>query len=279
MADQKIVQTMMGAQQEMEQTVGMGCRFEVQAVDGEGVATVRVTYPAIRFRQKGPMGIIAYDSEKPPASVHPMVKGFAALVGQSFTMVVTPRGHVREVGGVSAMLEHVIEALDLPEGPMKEAMVARLKRQFGDQALKEVMGNMMVTYPAAPVGIGDTWPHRVTLTRGFPMTMDHTLTLKGREGGLATLAVRTKVEPDTGAPPLQLGPMKMTYSLSGTQEGTIQVDKAAGRTRRGTMKQRFTGSVGISGMPGIEGGQTWPISVESTVRFEPFEEKAAGGEL
>src|SRR5688500_7821157 len=87
--DQDIAQTAPGAAQPqaMKQKIGMGYRMEVQDLDAEGKATLRTTYDDVSFRQEGPAGVIEFDSSKPAGEVPLAARGFAALAGQQFTIV------------------------------------------------------------------------------------------------------------------------------------------------------------------------------------------------
>jgi len=272
LTDQNISQTIQGQRHDIIQTTGTGHTFDVEEVDADGNALVKVTYRSVLFKQDGPMGKIEYDSSNPPAIIPPMAMGFAALVGQSFSMMISPDGHIIDVQGVDAMLTHVMKKLDIPEGPMKVSIEESLKNQFGDQALTEIMESMMAIYPEKPVGIGDSWTRKVVISKGFPMILDNTWTLKDRKGGVAIIEVSSTVNPNPEAAPIEMGTMRLSYDISGEQEGTIELQEATGWTTRAKFTQNFSGLVKIGGTPQMPEGMSWPISIDSVVSYEPFTE-------
>lgn len=269
-AEQKISQTIQEQTQDILQTIGTGYTFDVEDVDFDGSITVKVTYHSILFKQDGPMGKFEYDSSDPPAEIPPMAMGFNALVGQSFTMIISPEGNVKDIYGVDEMLSNMIEQLDLPDFPMMDDLMKNLKGQFGDEALKENMEKMMAVFPDSPVGIGDRWTKRLVLSRGFPMILDNTWTLKARKDGLAIIEVRSVVEPNEEAPPIDMGIMKINYKLSGEQKGTMEIQEITGWPVQGELTQKFSGQVEMEGATQLGASMSWPVSIESVIRFEPF---------
>jgi hypothetical protein len=271
-ADQKIAQQIMGQAQNLEQTIGMGYTFKVKAVAADGAMSVDTEYHSVKFRQTGPMGVIEYDSDNPPATIPPMAIGFSALVGQSFSMVITTDGAVKDIQGVDAMLARMMEKINLPDAQMKAAIEGSLSEQFGDQALKEMMGNMMAIYPGKPVDIGESWTKQFVITKGFPMVLDNTWKLKARKGGVSMIDVVTVVKSNPKAPPTDMTFMKLSYNLTGTQKGTMEVQESTGWVIRSKLNQDLTGQVEVTESTQVPAGTSWPISVNSIITIESSEE-------
>ena len=259
-AAQTITQTMGGAKQEMAQTVGFQLKHDVQEVGDDGTAVIQVTYDSVQYKVDGPIAQIDYDSSNPPPAdaLHPMVKGFAALVGESFWMDLTPQGQPTRIEGADQLVARVAEKTD----PMLEN---QLKQQFGDQALKEMMEQMMGIYPDQPVAVGDSWSKKMVITKGLPMVMNNTWTLKSRQDGVAFIDVQSNLEPNPDAPALRMGPAKVKQQLSGTQQGSIEMDEATGWVLRSTVDQELSGDLAVEGGPQA---MTIPMSVESQIRVE-----------
>ena len=271
--DQKIEQEILGQKQSMKQVIGMGYTFNVKDVDAEGNASVEVTYTSVRFKQTGPMGVIEYDSTKPAGTVHMAARGFAGLVGQGFSMKITPEGSVLEIAGVDKMLDNMVKTMGLPESPMGQQLKDGMKEQFGEAALKEMMETTFATYPADPVDVGDSWTKKIVLTKGVPMVVETTYTLKSRSGGVASVDVTSKVSANKDAGPTKMGPISMKYALEGTQGGTMEVDEATGWTIRANIDQDFGGKIEMLSGPGLPPGTTWPIKIKGTMTIGPLDEK------
>jgi hypothetical protein len=252
--DQDISQRPAGQKMDMRQTLAVEYTFDVQEVDEDGTALVDVIYTAVLYKLDGPGINVEYDSANPPAHVSDAARGFAALVGQGFSMRIAADGQVSDLQGVDAMLDSLTRGLD-------PVAAQSLREQFGDEALRETMEQMMAIYPEAPVGIGDSWRKQITVTKGYPIIVDTTWTLEGRREGVAVIGVRSKIKPNPGAPPLEVGGMTVSYNLSGEQEGTTELDEATGWTVGGQIKQDISGEVEALGI-------SWEIAAESTVRYE-----------
>ena len=187
------------------QTLGFGYNFRVDEVDDDEIASVTVTFDSVLFKQDSPAGKIEYDSSNPPPVVSPTAAGFAALVGQNFSMKISPNGQVSGVVGVEAMLKNMIENLDLPGGPEKDALEKSMTQQFGDQAITETMENLTAIYPDKRVAVGDSWTKRVVISNVFPMILDNTFTLRAIRDGVAFIDFLSTMEPNPSATPIEVG--------------------------------------------------------------------------
>ena len=96
------------------------------------------------------------------------------------------------------------------------------------------------------------------------MAIDNTWTLEKRQGGVATIAVRSKIRADPNAPPIENAGMSMTVELSGEQTGSLEVDEATGWTLHGQVKQNISGEAKA-------GGMSWPVSMVGEVVLEVVE--------
>lgn len=266
--DQKISQTIMEMKQDMTQAIGIVFSCNVTDVGADGTMTIKGTYDSVSFKNDGPMGLIEYDSTKPPVEVPDMAKGFAALVGQGYSWKMTPNGTITEVLGAQEMVERMLAKLDVPEGPQKAAMEKSMRDQFSDQAVKRQLQKTMVTYPDKPVAIGDSWQKTASGAPELPCIMENTWTLKSVKDGVAVIEVDSKLKPDPDAQPMDMGLMKVERKLSGEQKGTMEVDIATGWTIKARMTQRISGTLKMEGLPEGAEGMSWPISVESIMTIE-----------
>jgi len=273
-ANQDITQTIQGKQQALAQTIGMGILFDVLDVAPDGAMSAKISYDWVLIRQKGAMGTIEYDSARPPKVVHPMAKGFAALLGQSLWMKMAPDGRVADVKGVDALITRMMSKLGLPEGPQKAMLEKQLRKQFGNEAVKGMVGDMTSTFPDRAVAIGESWSETKGKLGMFPVMAKNTWTLKSRKGGVASVAVRSEIKPHPTAPTIEMGPLKMTYKLSGSQKGEMQVDEATGWTIRGNITQNISGQLKVQAPGQTPGGMTIPMTIRSVITMEQYKPKS-----
>jgi hypothetical protein len=254
-----------GKKLKSSQTLSLGYEFSVQDIDNEGNASIKVTYKTLHFKQDGPEKKVEYNSTKPAENTAPETKGFASLVGMSYTMKMSPMGIVSEIEGTGDIISKILEDLDVPDGPMKDQTEKTVKDKFGDVAVKETMEKMMAIFPDHPVGINDTWKKEYEIIRGFPVSLKSTWTLKRRNEGVATLALNANID-STSRTDAEFGPLKLKYSLTGTQKGTAEIDENTGWIKSSKIKQDISGEVTVTS--GAPADTAWPINVKSTITFE-----------
>lgn len=272
--DQKIFQTIIDQNMDMTQLIDIGYYFNVEEVDADGNYRIRVTYHSISHKENGLMGEVEYDSanpsEAPDPLTEPIRKAYAALLGQSFFMTITPEGEAEDIEGVDAIIAKILEQSDAEGGVAMDLLESSLKKLFGDQALKEMMGNMLSIYPDKPVRVGDSWSRKIVLEKGLPMIINNTWTLKERREGVAFIEVDSTVEPNPDAPSISMMTVKMRYNMTGTQKGTIEVQEDTGWIIRSKLDQNFSGEMMARGLFQSK-GVSWPITIEGVVRQEPFD--------
>ena len=265
--EQRINQSGGGKQQATEQTFGVVYAMTVADVDAGGNMKVATKYEAVNFRQKGPAGVVTYDSAKEPKQVAQAARPFAALVGLGFGMTITPAGRVTAVEGLDAMFDGMIQKLDLAPGPQRETVRKVLTEQFGEEAMKQNLQNLFAIYPEQPVAVGESWRRRVVVTKGFPVTIDATYALEQRDAGVATLGVNATLTPNEAAGPLELGTGKMSYDLKGELSGTARVDEATGWTKSLTTSQLMSGTLRFQGAGGVPEVVN-PVTINEKVTLE-----------
>jgi hypothetical protein len=241
--EQHINQTVGPNRQATDQTFAVGYVMSVEQVDADGNTKLATKYESVRLSQKGPAGALEYDSANPPKQVPQGAKPFAALVGLGFTATVTPSGKVTAVEGLDAMFAELLRKLELSDGAAKAAVQKLLSEQFGEQVMKENVENMFALYPDAPVSVGDSWRRRVVVSKGFPVIIEGTYTLKGRSNGTAEVETRATLSPNEAAGPVELGTGRMSYELKGEQSGSARIDEATGWTRSMTTTQLVSGTL------------------------------------
>jgi hypothetical protein len=239
-ADQKIGIDLGGAAQEMTNLTSFGWTQEVQSVDPQGNATVKLTYTSVKFKMAaGPMNM-EYDSEKgePPAAV----AFLGALIGQGFTFKISPAGKVVESSGSDQLLEKMAAKMDPAQ---KDQMMAQLKGQFGSKMVED----MYDYYPDKAVDNGESWTHTQKLPAPMAADVQIKFTLLDHVAGKSTVGVAGTIQTqDADA---------AAGKLSGTQAGTIVLDESTGLPVKAEMKQDLKGTV-----------QGMPMTINSTITIE-----------
>ena len=140
--------------QVMDQTVRM--RQTVQSVDLSGDATLMVTTEHMRMEGIGPAGNQLYDSDTGDIPSDPAILGAAAMVGQSYSMVVQPDGTVKSVQGIEELVEAMRTSFPPEVAPMLDEM-------FSADILIEIAQQGMQILPTDPISPGDSWQTSFTM--------------------------------------------------------------------------------------------------------------------
>ncbi|HIJ65500.1 MAG TPA: hypothetical protein HPP77_06055 [Candidatus Hydrogenedentes bacterium] len=247
----------MGAPSEVAESLTFA--FEVESVDPNGVATLKVTFREadVGGALKEAMGAAG----GAPVDLQPVLDAMD-FSGKSFSMKLTPKGRVEEVDGMRTTIEEMaeklekemakvmdaqLESLGLP--PAQRAQMSQmmtgmfepmLRSQFGDSALREGMESTLDIYPDERVGVGDTWRKGRIVNYGkTPHCASETWTLKARKDGVATLDMTAAITPNTEAPPISMGPMTVELSVSGQQTRVVEVDETTGWITAATANVRL----------------------------------------
>lgn len=274
--DEKITQEMLGQKQDMEQTLGFEHTLVPTAVDAAGI-TAKLTFERVVFRQKGATGGVDYDSKDAPADVPPAARSMAALAGFTLTAQWRPNGEIVEVTGVQELLEAVLEKI--PDDAAGAQLRETIKTQLSVDGMKETMSDVLVVLPDEPVAAGDTWSHRVTLSKELGLSTETTYTLKEVRGRRAVVAIVSKVSSDPDKM-LELGPLKARSSLKGEQSGSVEIDLDTGLPVKGDAQGAIHGELTMTGGPDAPGGGELkvPMKIELRTRLSGGGAKAEASE-
>jgi hypothetical protein len=262
--EQLVTQTMQGQSFDTKQQIGYEYNYSVRSADAAGNTWVDVQYTWVHIEQETVLGSMFYDSDNPPAEIPAGAQAFSALVGTGFSMLITPQGKVLEVEGLEAMYDQMLQAIDFQEAAAEQQFRQTLEQQFGEEALKQQMNGASFEFPLEPIEIGESWTTTTELTVVMPMVIESTYTLRSVEGSLAELEMSSQISSSANAGPVDFGTVQIGYSVSGEQQGTVQVDLASGMTNS-RIQQTLSGEMVMAAE-----GQTLnvPISIRSTVEVE-----------
>lgn len=237
----------------VEQVIDQVFRSTVESVAPDGTTVLRQVIESMRMNVDSPMGKLAFDSAKPASSSNPaeaaMTNVFAALIGESFLVTLSPTGVVQKVDGVSRVMDNIFKKMP-PEaaGPLFEGMKAGLN----DEAIKNMFAQSFAQFPERPIKPGETWENKLTIPNpvlgAITTTSNSTLTGLEETGGtqIAKIALKLKIERDATAAPVA-GPMGMKTDLQpSTGDADVLFDVTKGRLQRGT--SRITMPMTMSGV-------------------------------
>jgi hypothetical protein len=230
----------------IEQNMIQVFRSVVDGVTAEGNATLQQVVESIRVEVSSPMGKYTFDSAdgKSPASGNQgpvpgqemMGKIFAAMVGEAFSLELSPTGQVLKVEGIQRVLDKMMS--ELPKDQMSAQMMSNLKQNFSDDAMKNTFSQGFAQLPDHPLKPGDSWTSSATVVNPAmgKLSTSTTSTLQPSAGASSSPArILTKISMTQESP--SANPMGITMRLdSASGDGELLFDVAKGRFQGGTTK-------------------------------------------
>ncbi len=271
--NKNVVQTEGGHDQTLEHELLMSWRYDVIETNDNGDINIKLTYTRIKVKQDFGFQSSEYDSDSPPDYVEPAMRGFGAVVGSELGVMISRKGQIIELQGADTMLDKIIADLELPDSPAKNEMVAAMRSQFGEDAIRQALEQITGFYPESPVEPGDKGTSETLVNTGSPMKVVDTYTLQSRKNGVADIDVSSVITSSPDSEGVRMGPVSIFYDITGSHSGSIEVDESTGLPIRSEIDMRFSGTVRASGIPDEE-PQSWPIRTDgrAVVTFEKVEE-------
>jgi len=246
--------------QVMDQTVRM--RQTVQSVDLSGDATLMVTTEHMRMEGIGPAGNQLYDSDTGDIPTDPAILGAAAMVGQSYSMVVQPDGTVKSVQGIEELVEAMRTSFPPEVAPILDEM-------FNADILIEIAQQGMQILPTDPISPGDSWQTSSTMPNPLLGEVTNNLTfvldqVEERDGKTVALLSSTGEIVADAPDGLEGLPMEMDVDAEMTGSLIFELDRGLVLSSITTNKMTMT----MSGPDGAS--MTMPMTTVTSLELVEY---------
>jgi hypothetical protein len=230
---QRMNQTLMGKKMNIDQEMLFVFDYDVLLSNGQST-DMKVTYHRIRMKQKSDAGTVELDTDSAELS-NPVYKDLLKLKGKSFQISVNSKGEITKLSGMEFLGGN----------------------SMSDSSLKSMLEMSFKLYPDHPVKPGDQWNIEMTNDLGgvMKMKLNNTYELIQVEKELAEIKCQSSISSEKG------NTQQMEMELSGTQEGTMQMELGTGMVRSLKMKQKMSGRLKASNMD-------IPMEIESDVELK-----------
>jgi hypothetical protein len=261
---QDLSQSFEGQTFDIGQTIGFEYSYAVTSHDPDGSAWVDVTYTRALYESETPFATDSYDSADPPGQIPEGAEGFAAVVGTGFSMRIGADGEILEIEGLDEMVDQMLSELDLPDPEMRQALEQTIRQQYGEQAMKDQLGSLLFDFPEGSLRVGDTWSSMQESNAMLPVVAENTYTLVDFDENTALIEVRSEISTGTGEGGMDMGLFAFDFTITGTQEGLIQVDLKTGLANS-VIDQNLVGEMSIV----VEGEEvSVPLNILQTIQVE-----------
>lgn len=219
---------------------------KIDEVDSEGNMSIAYTYDAVKLTNEAMGQKTTIDSKNTDAS-DPMSKMYSSIIGKSFTVKMSKLGEIKEVNGLSELMDSMISS-GLAGDESTEAIMGQvkdqLKQNFGDEAMKSSLEMTTKVFPKEGVKPGDTWNTTFSLNAVVKLDMTINYTLEKVEGEIAYVDMKADFKTD-GSKAANFGGMEMKADLSGTMTGKMKVNVKNGFLSEGEMTQDMSGKMEV----------------------------------
>ena len=243
-----------GQESKTTMTQTINTTWQVHSVAPDGSAEMSQTIERMRVKMETPFAKFEYDSadkkepaaEKKPAEsqlsamLMPLLK---AQVGAEFKYKINPMGELSDIRVPASLLS----ALNPAGGG---------GGMFSEDALKDMIRESSLTFPAADMQSGQTWSSKSKMAQGPAVTVsvEKTYTYQGQEGKTDKVAVTVKVTPEVAA-----GNQLAIKVNSQEGKGSFLFDAEKGCVVRSTVSKKLDATISR------EGKEFTQISDESNV--------------
>lgn len=257
--DQTFTQSLYGQEMDIVQKMTYVLSYSVERVNPDGSLVLTAMYKHVYCKLESPLTAFEFDSANPGGAA-PMIAGILrGLVGKKLTLIMTASGQVIEIVGAEETLSAMLSGIDPGQ---RAQMEASMKDQFSKESLEENFGGL-AAYPDYPVAVGESWTTKQTRVGSAPLKVIATYTLRERNTGVSFIDVSSAV---TSSPePVVSGAAKIVYGLSGTQQGTMEVNEQTGLATHAQVEQRVEGDMKIESNGSVI---IVPITIKSSIEYE-----------
>lgn len=218
---------------------------QVRSVRGDGSFEIGITYNTIRstgtlknLKTNQTIRSENYNSKDTTDLRNPRNAQFSALLGETVTLILTPKAEVQEVSGVSSIVNKMIAKLPKNEGQqeMPQEAKAEIQKQVESIMYRSILGQELIPFPQSPIDSTLSWQHTQTAPVNPLYTIDTKATyrivsvkqVKGRR--IATVKATISGNVVTNPTPPQAGISVKMNSSSISGEGIAIVDIDNGTT-------------------------------------------------
>lgn len=217
--------------------------YNVLYINRDGTAQVRLTYGAINVRST-----VTTDGKRTPVAQADTNSVMQALKGKVIEMQVSPTGQVSNVRGMEKIWKASFPSASTEMTPAQQREMEKfMKNTFGEKFFASVMEQSGMSLPQAPVRIGGSWTHRLSLTGPMPIVANLRRTLQSRRSGALTIAENGALSFGNASKPVSIGDTSMQTNVSGNYTGTTILDEATGFVRSSQITQRLGGKMTFRG--------------------------------
>ena len=250
--------------------VDYGYDLVVDDVNANGDRMITSTIKAVKFKL-GSMGMtMGYDSKEVVDTAHqdPMSsmfrKMFSSMIGKSFKMTITQKGEVKNLTGLTEMLDAMIAGMP---GTEEEKIKIRqqVSQSFNSDQVAQTFSQGFTIYPDKPVKVGDSWTKNNTMgISGMKSATNITYTVKEVKSDEVIVDLKGTIisaKEENAKDSSATATTKPQMDLKGDEVGSMTINRSTGLPSSSTINMTMKGNVDVKGMKS-------PMDMTAKVKIE-----------
>nr|WP_295868633.1 DUF6263 family protein [uncultured Chitinophaga sp.] len=192
-----------------------------------GKATLTFRYKELRFNFNAKNQNIFVDAKvsKPD---EPFQAGLQKLLNQPFTVELQSTGVITKIDGLDNLLDNAAAAFSSLKKDEQEAYKKLMKDQFGTDAFRAWLEQLLIMYPAHGIKTGTQWEESVPLRGGLIGRIDLYWNLQTWDTQTAKIGGTSKINTDKVQTLTLEDDIKATAEISGTTSSNYLVMRSSG---------------------------------------------------
>lgn len=246
-----------GEEQSSSATIETGIQYDISK-DSAGNFIFNNTYKLFKVKVKEGKEIREVDAANANYSLYPEDKVFGAFHNAVLVTTLTPTGEVKQVDGVSALTEKMQQIASSNE--QARNMVDGTLDKYGQaDFFKKSMEQSFRVFPGKPVRPGDSWTTTSIIDQELKVPYITTYTLKKVRDSIAIISLTGDI--DIKDQKINIRGYEATCTISGSQEGEIEVDIPTGMVISSSLVLKIKGKTLVI-------GKEVPFSMKNSIRIE-----------
>ncbi|MEC5148079.1 DUF6263 family protein [Chitinophaga sp. 212800010-3] len=200
--------------------------IEVTAVE-PGKTTLAFRYKELKFNFNAKNTNIFVDA-KINNDKEPFQAGLKKMLDQPITVEIQSSGVINKIDGLEAILSNASTAFSNLKSDEQEAYKKLMKDQFGTDAFRSWLEQLLIMYPAHGIKTGTQWEENVPLRGGLVGRIDLYWNLQTWDAQTAKIGGTSKISTDKIQVLTLDDDIKATAEISGTTSSNYLVDRSSG---------------------------------------------------
>ncbi len=231
-----------GEEKESGNSIKMNVSYETSK-DSSNNLLFHITYNRFKAKIETENQERNLDASNTLVEAPPAEKMFAAFKGAQLKAVISPKGDVKSLTGLSELFKHMEQIAGDDEEALS-MLKNSVQKNMGPEYFQNIIESMFKLFPDSALNIGQSWELENTVNNEFKSSVKSVFTLRKISDGIAFLDVKGVVVSNDEKVAVQ--GVNALVNLEGTQEGEVQIEEKTGMLLQSNLKLKAKGAIDVT---------------------------------